>query len=331
MGAEGYFLKPLEVPKLVNRMMRIIEQLQPPPQRVLIVDDDTVLAERYRLVLRGAGMDATILNSAESLIETLASFRPELVLMDLYMPDYTGQDLAALIRQYDCWVSLPIVYLSAETDFDLQIAAMGRGADDFLTKPVSDTQLIAAVRARIARGRQLDEQITKDGLTGLLKHTSIKEAAAVAVAHTRRTGRPVTLAMIDIDHFKLVNDSYGHATGDVVIATLAMLLRQRLRQSDIIGRYGGEEFVAVLTECDATAAYQRIDAIRQHFSAVRITHEGQEFCCNLSAGIACVVDHPDSSSADLLIAADEALYIAKRNGRNQVQIAAGKPLQEGQP
>ena len=321
LGAASYFLKPLDVPRLVNRMEHLFEQRQAPPQRVLIVDDDVDLAEHYRLVLLGAGMEVDVLYQPGAIIEKISAFRPELVLMDLHMPGYSGHDLAGVIRQYDNWSSLPIVYLSAETDLNLQIKAMDRGADDFLLKPILDAQLIAAVRSRTERARQLATQISRDSLTGLLKHASIKDAVDVEVMRARRVGKPVTVAMLDIDIFKSVNDTYGHAVGDLVISSVAMLLRQRLRQSDSTGRYGGEEFVAVLPDCDIAAGYLLMDDIRQRFAGLRFSHEGIDFTCTISAGIACSTQYPDSNGSALLVAADEALYAAKRGGRNQVRAA----------
>ncbi len=321
LGAEGYFLKPLDVPRLVNRMAHIFDQRRAPRPRVLIVEDDVVLASHYQLALLAAGMQVEVLHQPQAIVESIASLRPELVLMDMHMPDYSGPELAGVIRQYERWASLPIVYLSAETDLDMQIEAMGRGGDDFLTKPISDARLVAAVRARIDRARQLDAQITRDSLTGLLKHSSIKDTLEIEVVRARRLGTPLTVAMLDIDHFKSVNDSHGHATGDLVISSVAMLLRQRLRQSDFVGRYGGEEFVAVLPECDEAAAERLLEDIRQRFAAVMFSHGGQIFTCAFSAGLATSTHFPHASGAALLVAADEALYAAKRGGRNQVRCA----------
>ncbi|MGM0554252.1 MAG: diguanylate cyclase [Pseudomonadota bacterium] len=321
LGAQGYFLKPLDVPRLVSRISQIFQERHAPAQRVLIVDDDADLAEHMRLVLTATGMEAWVLDAPREIMETIAAFRPELVLMDLYMPEYAGTDLAGLIRQHEAYTHLPIVYLSAETDIERQIDAMGRGADDFLTKPISDLQLVAAARSRIARARQLEERINKDSLTGLLKHASIKEAASREVLRARRIGRPLTLAMLDIDHFKKVNDTYGHAVGDVVIMSIATLLRQRLRQSDIIGRYGGEEFVAVLPECDAEHARRVLEDIRRNFASLDFNHRDERFGCTISIGMVCSPDYPDKEGPELLVAADEALYRAKRGGRDQIQQA----------
>jgi diguanylate cyclase (GGDEF)-like protein len=328
LGAEGYFLKPLDVPRLVNRLAQLSDKSGGSPQRVLIVDDDEVLAEHYRLVLLGAGMTAEVLERPERIIEKLEAFRPELVLMDLYMPEYTGPELAGLIRQYEKWDGLPIVYLSAETDLDLQIQAVGRGADDFLTKPISDSHLIAAVRVRVDRARQLSAQISRDSLTGLLKHAAAREMIEMEMARSRRSDKPLTLAMLDIDHFKTVNDSYGHAVGDLVISSVAMLLRQRLRRSDIIGRYGGEEFVLALPECSADDAYLLLEDIRHRFSKVCFNHDRQKFSCTLSAGLAASTEIPGREGAELLVAADEALYVAKRSGRNRVHKARPTPPRE---
>lgn len=327
-GVDGYFLKPLDVPRLANWMAQIFDQQRAPPQRVLIVDDDVELAAHFQHVMLAVGMEAEVLQELETIMAKVATFRPDLVLMDLHMPGYSGPELAGVIRQYESWASLPIVYLSAETDLDQQIEALGRGADDFLVKPISDARLVAAVRARVDRARQLDVQISKDSLTGLLKHASIKVALDIEVVRAQRVGKSVTVAMLDIDHFKLVNDTYGHAVGDVVISSIAMLLRQRLRQSDIIGRYGGEEFLVVLPECDAHNAHLLLESIRQRFAVVDFSHDGRVFNCTLSAGLATLVRPSEMSGVALLATADEALYAAKRGGRNQVRVADLGSLQE---
>lgn len=241
--------------------------------------------------------------------------------MDMHMPGYSGPELATIIRHHTEWIGLPIVYLSAETDIAQQLQAMQRGADDFITKPISDAYLISAVKIRAARSRQLAELASKDSLTGLLKHALIKESLALELARAQRNRKPLSIAMIDIDLFKGVNDTYGHAVGDRVIVALAHLLKHRLRKTDIVGRYGGEEFVAILPECDFKTAVRLIDDIRERFSTLSFQHEEKEFSITLSAGIASDLLQPIANSNELLIAADEALYVAKHNGRNQVQVA----------
>lgn len=324
MGASGYFLKPLDIPRLVNRMAGLFKKKISDPPRVLIVDDDMALSAHYKMILSIAGMEVQTLDNPEIIIESISNFQPELIFMDLHMPDYSGIDLAGVIRQHDQWLSLPIVYLSAEDDFRQQISAMNQGADDFLTKPVRDEELISAARVRIDRARQLAEKIERDSLTGLLKHANIKQAASTEIKRFQHNNIPVTLIMIDIDHFKSVNDNFGHAVGDVVISTVASLLQQRLRHSDLIGRYGGEEFLVVMPECDIENAIRIIEAIRMHFSSIRFSDKTRTFNCTLSAGLACSTDFPGSQSAELLAKADEALYAAKNEGRNKIKTAPVK-------
>lgn len=325
MGASGYFLKPLDIPHMVARMTQILEKPHAQPERILIVEDDTPLAEHYRLVLDSAGMQAEVLDAPEHIMQTISAFRPDLILMDMHMPGFSGPELAGVVRQHEQWASLPIVYLSAEIDLRAQLSALGQGADEFLTKPISDAQLVLAVRTRVDRARVLEGLISRDSLTGLLKHSAIKEAAGAALARARRSGRPVCFVMIDIDHFKTVNDRYGHAVGDVVISALSTLLRQRLRNSDILGRYGGEEFLAVLPECPSRQALRLMNDIRQHFSNLHFSHGGRNFSCTLSAGVACSEDDPALDGEALLNAADSALYQGKRGGRNQVRAARPNP------
>ncbi|MTW19774.1 diguanylate cyclase [Allochromatium palmeri] len=321
LGVDGFMLKPLDIPRLVDRIGRILEERHADPYRVLVVDDDRDLAEHLRLVLSADGMDVDVLSEPEQVIEAVATFHPELVLMDMHMPDYSGPELATVIRHHDDLLGLPIVYLSAEQDRAKQIQALRSGADDFLTKPISDTELVAAVRVRAARFRQLANLMTKDSLTGLLKHARIKESIVRELARAQRTGHPLAVAMLDIDRFKQVNDRYGHAVGDRVIMALAHLLKQRLRKSDGIGRYGGEEFVVILPDCDLQMAQNVLEDIRARFEVLPFLHDGHEFRCTLSAGIASTGEHPEADDGQLLIAADQALYAAKHGGRNQIQVS----------
>lgn len=320
LGAEGFFIKPLDVPRLITRIEQVLSRLHAPAERVLIVDDDELLSRYYQQLLLNAGMQVDILHDHTRVIEALEQKFPDLVLMDLQMPEVSGQNLAAVIRQYDQWMGLPIVYLSAEQDPAQQLKALNQGADDFLTKPVSDEHLVTAVRSRVVRSRQLLELMTKDSLTGLLKHATIKESIGREWAMAKRKGETLCVAMLDIDHFKKVNDRFGHATGDEVIASVATLLRQRLRATDILGRYGGEEFAVVMANCDATAAAAVLDDFRLRFQDLRFFHEGNSFKVTLSIGVA--EFRPDMTvDADiLLVNADKALYQAKESGRNRLVV-----------
>jgi diguanylate cyclase (GGDEF)-like protein len=159
----------------------------------------------------------------------------------------------------------------------------------------------------------------RDSLTGLLNHTKSKEFLDVEVARAARGTWPLTFAMVDIDHFKNVNDRYGHPAGDRVIKSLARLLQQRLRRSDIISRYGGEEFAVILSNTSGETGARVMDELREAFSRIQHQADGLEFTATVSCGIAQL--RPGMSTIELANEADKALHQAKRRGRNQVVLA----------
>lgn len=319
-GCLGLFVKPVDSGQITDNLDKHTQAHEHEPYRVLVVDDDPVLAAHIQLVLQHAGMDVYTITDPHLILDIMSDTRPEIILMDLYMPGCLGPEVATLIRQIDTYVSTPIVYLSSEADMDKQYEAMRVGGDDFLTKPIDDKHLISSISIRAERYRLLNSMMIQDSLTGLLKHTKIKEQLAVEISRAHRTKTPLSFAMIDIDHFKSVNDNYGHISGDRVIKSLARLLQQRLRKSDSIGRYGGEEFAVVLPTCSIEYAESVLDEIRHDFSQLVFTADGQEFFSSISIGIASL-EHFHTAEA-INKAADEALYIAKHTGRNKIAIAS---------
>jgi len=239
------------------------------------------------------------------------------------MPECMGTELAKVIRQHERYVSVPIIYLSAEGDLDKQLDAMSEGGDDFLTKPIKPRHLIATVRTRAARARNLKARIVQDSLTGLYNHTHILQLLEDASFLARRRSKSLSFVMLDIDHFKKVNDQYGHPMGDRVIKSLALFLKQRLRKTDHIGRYGGEEFAVVLQDTDSQNALRLIDEIRKRFSEICYPAQQESLFCTFSAGVAQL--QPDQDIKSLARQADEALYQAKRGGRNRVEIYQPQP------
>lgn len=321
-GADGYFSKPLDVVSLIDRLDALTAQHDMQPYRVLIINDDQASADSYGKVLRKAGMDVKVLPKVTDMLQVLVEYRPELVLMDVYLPGYGDIDLAKLIRQDNLYLDVPIVFLSNETDVGKQLDAIESGGDDFLIKPIAPAHLVSAISNRARRYRALRGLIMRDSLTGLLNHSALKEHLAREVAQATRSGAPLALAMVDIDFFKRVNDTYGHPVGDQVIRALSRLLQQRLRRADIIGRYGGEEFAVVMPDTSAAAARPVLDQIRASFSNIRHYTEQQDFTATFSAGVAQLMD-AETDAESLLRRADEALYEAKRKGRNRVELRTG--------
>ena len=315
VGAQGFFTQPVDLPALENRLEGCFNQRHSEPFRVLIIDDDLALAARFEAVLSSSGMLAEVLDAPTALLDVMTRFTPDVVLMDVNMPEYSGPELAQLIRLNDDWLRIPIIYLSAETDTRVQMAALIKAGDDFITKPISDSDLLNAVYSRSQRARRMSQALARDSLTGLLKHADIKEQLAIEIERAIRNRQPVSVAMIDIDLFKSVNDVHGHAMGDNVIRALANLLRQRLRLIDRLGRYGGEEFVAVLPACNAEQAKKLLDEIRRDFNLLQFNSVNGTFTCSFSAGIS-ACDAPDWGKDWVLELADKNLYRAKEQGRN---------------
>lgn len=315
-GVTGFLNKPVNFNALETRLENIFAQQRGEPYRVLIIDDDIELSKRYRLVLDNAGMQAETLNHPELIDEVMHRFNPEVVLLDVNMPLCSGPELAQIIRFNDEWLRVPIIYLSAETDIRTQIKALLKAGDDFLTKPISDNALAASVLARAQRARLLSNALSRDSLTGLLKHADIKEQVATEVERAARSKTVTCVVMLDLDNFKQVNDRYGHAIGDNVIRAISNLLRQRLRRVDSLGRYGGEEFTIVLPDCSLEHAKNILDEIRLRFAELPFMASDNTFNVTFSAGIA--QSGGKSSASQLIEQADQALYVAKAAGRNQV-------------
>ncbi|MEW5763557.1 MAG: response regulator [Acidobacteriota bacterium] len=318
-GGAAFFTKPVELGDLIGTLDSLTNPRPVDPLRVLIVEDEPALAEHFGLLLGQAGMKIAKVNRPQDALQALSEFNPELVLMDLYMPGCNGLELAAVIRQIPGFLTLPIVFLSVESRIQQQMKAIDLGADDFLTKNIAPQYLISSVTARAQRARILQSFMSRDGLTGLLNHTHMKEQIVVEVARSRRVGSPLSLAMIDVDRFKEVNDTHGHATGDRVLKSLSYLLRQRLRRTDVLGRFGGDEFAVLLTDTTADRAAGILDEVRAAFAQVIHPAEGTTVTCTLSVGVAGLEEGMDAQS--LSEAADRALYLAKEGGRNRVAPA----------
>jgi diguanylate cyclase (GGDEF)-like protein len=318
-GCEAYLTKPVDISSLVDQLDVLTNSREVEPYRILIVEDSRQLARFYTAILEQANLYTATVTDPLQVMQPLTEFRPDLILMDVYMPNCSGLELARVIRQQEAFLSIPIVFLSAETDLTRQLQAVSLGGDEFLTKPIQPNHLVTAVTSRAERSRALRSFMIRDSLTGLLNHTATKEQLDREIARAARSGTSATLAVIDIDHFKLVNDTYGHPTGDQVLKSLARLLRQRLRSSDTVGRYGGEEFVVILPETDGPTAVRVIEAIRSGFSQVRQHSDQGFFAVTFSCGIATFPAYPDATQ--LLDAADKMLYEAKSAGRNRVLLA----------
>lgn len=295
--------------------------------KALVVDDSPTDAFNTTRHLKRAGIEAISIQSPYMVEEVLESFRPDVLILDLYMPECTGSELAEAIRMDDRYMALPIIFLSSERNEARQMKALYQGGVDFITKPFRPEQLVQTVVHRATRSREHKRLIESDSLSGLTNHSAILDALDQEIKRFKREGGAFSFAMVDIDHFKAINDSYGHGTGDRVIRGISSFLRRNLRTSDKIGRYGGEEFCVILPDTSIDAATKVLDRLRVQFSRTpHLTPDGDEFYVTFSAG---VVEF-DGTNDDLAALADQALYSAKNQGRNKVVHFVNPQFHENQ-
>jgi len=316
-GAKEFFAKPLDLIAVADRLAMLTHPEQRDAPRILMVEDVQAVADFHASLLRNAGMQVDVVSDPLTLMQYLGADVPDLILMDMYMPGCNGIELATVLRQQDMYAGIPIVFLSGEEDLSMQMQALEIGGDDFLTKPVNPQRLVAVVLARVKRARTVRGLMTHDSLTGLLNHTTVKEALEREVSQARRLNSALSLAVIDVDRFKMVNDQHGHQAGDRVLKTLARLLKKRLRRSDVIGRYGGEEFVVALPNTGIDAASEVLEGLRSAFAGIEYQTATAVFRVTFSAGLAGIRESCNTATS-LIGAADLALYEAKAQGRNRL-------------
>jgi diguanylate cyclase (GGDEF)-like protein len=310
-----------ETSTVLAHVLDLIESQDQEPYRVLVVEDSPTATASIKRTLSQHGIDNFAINNPEQLLDAVWRYRPDLVLMDMHMPHCTGVEATRVLRQLPACQSLPVVYLSSETDMGMQVAALRLGGDQFINKPFNPVLLTTVVKTKIERYREMQRSSQHDGLTGLLNHTASKMRLGQIMQSTDQMQDKLCVAMLDIDHFKSINDVHGHPVGDQVIRNLAWLLKGRLRTSDIIGRYGGEEFLVVLRGVDIKHAYGVLDRIREDFANLPHAHASGTLHSSFSAGIA---SYPDYATDTALIdAADNALLEAKSSGRNRIEQALG--------
>lgn len=321
-GADAYFEKTANWERMVARLRFLLEKQRVEPYKILSVEDEPDQALFIKQFLESAGYNVRTCTDPRKIEESLAAFQPDLLLLDVVMPGVSGYEVARYVRQDDRYTTLPVVFLTAKGSVDHVVESAKSGVDAHLVKPVDPQLLLATVASHLERSRLLKSLIYRDGLTRLLTHSAFLEQAKVMVAGLRRHhDRSAALALIDMDHFKSVNAEYGHAVGDKVLTALATLLRQRLRQSDLIGRYGGQQFAVILEELQEFEAVNLMEKLLADFSAVR-HHDasGVPFSATFSAGIAMF----GSRTMDVdqwFEAAHKALAAAKKAGRSCVRAS----------
>jgi len=305
------------------------------PSKILVVDDSRAQRQGLATVLRAEGYEVVEAENAREALKLAKSASPDLVLLDMILPDMDGREVLRLIKPPPSSDQfLPVIILSVKGDVHTKVEGLRLGADDFLVKGVEETEIIARVGVMLRiKGLQerlremqskLEEQSITDGLTGLKNRRFFDERLREEFLRAQRYGDFLSLIMVDLDHFKLVNDRFGHQAGDAVLRESAALIRGSLRDPDICARYGGEEFAVILPKTHMSGALAVAERIWRAVGAKEFpvgtdgTAPLRSVRVTASIGVA-FYPSKDIVSGDLLVRfADQALYEAKRQGRNSI-------------
>jgi two-component system, cell cycle response regulator len=292
-------------------------------QSVLAIDDTQDIHDLLRLRLRAEGIELYHAHSAAEGIVRAKELVPDLILLDIDMPKMNGFDVCRALKAEPTTAAIPVIFLSAASDVEDKVAGFDLGAVDFVTKPFNTAELRARVRAALRTKRYQDmlaQRAQIDGLTGLWNRGYFNQRLQDEVAAAKRYGREVTLVLVDLDHFKKLNDGHGHPFGDRVLMATGEVLASSVRATDAACRYGGEEFALILTETPASGARTCTERIREQIEALNLMSKGKPVPVTTSIGFATTASVPKAqlTTQTLLDAADGALYAAKQSGRNRV-------------
>jgi two-component system cell cycle response regulator len=298
--------------------------------KVLVADDSAVYRKLVEQSLSEEDCSVLFASRGHEAIEIFEREHPALVITDWMMPDLTGIELCQRIRAGTQPSYTYIIVVTSNAEKDMVVKGLSAGADDYLTKPFHRDELLARVRVgrRLidlhrqieAKNRLLEELALTDALTGLPNRRAVEDWASRQLSGAARHGFPFWVVMIDLDHFKEVNDTYGHDAGDTVLKGFADVLRRNTRLSNISGRIGGEEFLQVLTHTDEQAVKVAVERVRKQFEAKKFSLGGEAVSVTASFGVAGFCGKTAPAFSQLVSQADAALYRAKHLGRNRVEI-----------
>lgn len=304
--------------------------------KVLVADDSAIYRKLVEHALSEKDYSLVFAKNGRETAELFAEHKPALVIVDWIMPDVTGIDICKHIRSTAQESYTYVILLTGKTEKENVVEGLAAGADDYLTKPFHQEELIARVGVGLrimglqreieTKNMLLRELALTDSLTGLPNRRAIEDWATRQLSGAARYGFTFWVALADLDHFKTVNDTYGHDAGDTVLKAFSQILKHHSRRSDICGRIGGEEFLVILTHSSEENAEVVIHRIRAELEATRFDFNGNCLTVTASFGLAGFVGTKAPDFNRLLAQADEALYSAKRQGRNRVVLAQAQSL-----
>lgn len=299
---------------------------------VLVADDSLVIRAVVRRHLEAEGYSVVEAEDGNAAIAACRAALPDAVLLDIEMPGLSGHEVLAQLKAEETLRDVPVVFLTGRTGTDDIVAGLRCGAHDYLKKPFEPAELIArvgaAVRTKVLQDRlrtqsaEFDRVSRTDALTGLYNRRHLQEQLRQLGGAAVRHDRSLAVVMFDVDFFKKVNDSAGHQGGDDVLNELAHRIQSAKREEDVAGRWGGEEFLLILPECDVEAAYRVGERIRETVAATPFPVGAHQLPVTVSGG--CAAGRGDDIEA-MVDRADKALYVAKEAGRNLI-VADGCPV-----
>jgi two-component system cell cycle response regulator len=299
------------------------------PFHIAIVDDDPAIRRLVRLFLKRSGYQIVEFAAGEEARAALRTIAWDLAILDRRLPDMDGVVLCQELKANPEFKSRYVIMLTGEDEQEDKVEGLDLGADDYITKPFQYPELLARIRAakRIVdlqkelreTNKRLELLSITDGLTKLYNHRHFQDELARAFEESARYERPLSLAIIDLDFFKKVNDTYGHAIGDEVLKAVALMFQESIRSTDLAARYGGEEFAVMMPETDVDDAIKFAEKIRSLVEGTPIGTQAASIAVTVSVGVSTVPHSRIHSAKELIVSADKALYRAKKGGRNQVQ------------
>jgi diguanylate cyclase (GGDEF)-like protein len=290
--------------------------------KILVVDDDPYSAGLIDNVLRNAGFISSYCCSPDEALRTIQAELPDLIILDVVMPGMDGFDLCRRVRAQPALQSTPIIFVTRKGDVEQRVQGLEVGGNDYISKPFEPLELVARVRSHLQRLSALRDMAIRDGLTRCFNHKFFKLRLEQEVARARRYNGLFALAMLDIDRFKHINDTWGHPAGDAVLSHLANIVSAAVRSTDVVARYGGEEFGLLLVQATATEAAIICNRLRERIAthAFHAPVSGGEVQVPVTVSVGIAELQPSESAEAVLQRADAGLYEAKHGGRNQVRI-----------
>jgi len=295
---------------------------------VLVADDDESIRFLLMTLLDEAGYRTIVAENGKMAVDLTLQHKPDIVLLDVMMPGMDGFAACRAIKNDQRTADIPVLLLTALAQTTSKVEGLDCGASDYITKPFVTTELLARLRANLIQKNRRDElavEALTDALTRLSNRRAVEQQLDHFLAHSRRSSESLSLMIFDIDHFKIVNDTYGHQIGDAVLIALAQQARDVMRAQDTLGRWGGEEFMAIMPGTGRDSALIAAERLRAHIEETRIPTSAGPVSVTVSVGVATTSPLVELASTSLVAAADLALYGAKRAGRNRVVHADGQP------